>query len=261
MKSLPLSLVTMPEYLIVRLYGPLASWGGIAVGQYRPAENHPSMSGVLGLVAAALGVRREDAVEQAALRESYQMAALVHAEGTLLRDYHTTQVPSATVKKRAWPFATRREELSMPRDHLNTILSSREYYCDVLATVALWPTVDDPPYSLAEIAEALRHPAFVPYLGRKSCPLALPLMPQVVEGADLHEACDAVQFPDQEILSGIPGRGDSGTLFWDGEGVTGFESKSTYTAPKRDVPLDRMTWQFAERDEHQARVLVPEGVR
>ncbi len=98
----------MPEYLVFRLYGPMASWGGIAVGEYRPGEKSPTKSAILGLIGAALGIRRDDAVAQARLRDSYRMATIAHAPGTLLRDYHTTQVAPEIARKRNWKFATRR---------------------------------------------------------------------------------------------------------------------------------------------------------
>ncbi|WP_295540003.1 CRISPR-associated protein Cas5, partial [Thiolapillus sp.] len=50
----------MDDYLVFQLYAPLASWGGQAVGQERPSDDHPGRSALLGLLAAALGIRREE---------------------------------------------------------------------------------------------------------------------------------------------------------------------------------------------------------
>ncbi len=44
----------MDNYLVFQLYAPLAAWGGQAVGQERPSDDHPSRSALLGLLAAAL---------------------------------------------------------------------------------------------------------------------------------------------------------------------------------------------------------------
>ena len=38
-----------------------------------------------------------------------------------------------------------------------------------------------PPYPLIDLKQHLENPVFNLYLGRKSCPLALPLQPQVVQ--------------------------------------------------------------------------------
>ncbi len=251
----------MPEYLVFRLYGPMASWGGIAVGEYRPGEKSPTKSAVLGLIGAALGVRRDDAATQARLRDGYRMATIAHTPGSLLRDYHTTQVAPEIARKRNWRFATRREELSLSRETLNTILSTREYLCDAFYTVCLRGATAEPPYPLAEIAERLRNPVFTLYLGRKSCPIALPVQAQIVTGTNLHEALKAAAFQDQEFLKKLPERGAEGILCWEGDDETGFPAEAAYATPRRDLPTDRAKWLFEERVEREARVTIPEEVR
>ena len=48
------------EYLLFRLYGPLASWGEIAVGESRHTAAYPGKAALIGLLAAALGIRRDE---------------------------------------------------------------------------------------------------------------------------------------------------------------------------------------------------------
>ena len=55
----------MKDYLLFRLHGALASWGDIAVGDIRPSYRYPSKSAVIGLLAAALGVERDEHHKQA----------------------------------------------------------------------------------------------------------------------------------------------------------------------------------------------------
>ncbi|MFC7557403.1 type I-E CRISPR-associated protein Cas5/CasD [Pseudoroseomonas wenyumeiae] len=133
---------------------------------------------MLGLIGACLGLEREDAPAQAALATDYGLALLCHAPGRLLADFHTAQVPSTRRNQR---FATRAQELAAPE--LNTILSRRDYRSGAWHLAALWAR-GQPRWSLEAIAEAMRNPVFVPYLGRKSCPLGLPLAPDCVEGTD-----------------------------------------------------------------------------
>ena len=52
------------DFLVFQLQAPLAAWGDIAVGECRPTMAYPGQSALLGLLAAALGVRREDAEAQ-----------------------------------------------------------------------------------------------------------------------------------------------------------------------------------------------------
>ena len=48
------------DYLVMRLYAPLSSWGTVAVGEDRPTVNYPTRSAVLGLLGAALGIKRSE---------------------------------------------------------------------------------------------------------------------------------------------------------------------------------------------------------
>ena len=81
----------MKEYLFFRLYGPIASWGDIAVGVQRPSFDHPSKSAIMGLLAAALGIKRNEEEKHTALVNSYNFAVMINSSGILLRDYHTVQ--------------------------------------------------------------------------------------------------------------------------------------------------------------------------
>ncbi|WP_315850039.1 type I-E CRISPR-associated protein Cas5/CasD, partial [Salmonella enterica] len=71
-------------------------------------------------------------------------------------------------------YYTRRDELTLAPDEVGTLISQREYRCDGYWHVAIRAT-PDAPHSLSELREALLTPHFPLYLGRKSCPLALPL--------------------------------------------------------------------------------------
>ena len=47
--------------LLLRLAAPLQSWGASSKFGRRATEREPTKSGVIGLVAAALGIRRTEA--------------------------------------------------------------------------------------------------------------------------------------------------------------------------------------------------------
>jgi CRISPR system Cascade subunit CasD len=249
----------MADYLLFRLYGPLAAWGVIAVGQERGSDTQPSKSAMIGLLAAALGIRRNQEERLAVLAAGYGFAVRVESAGVLLRDYHTAQVPSASnMKKR--PHRTRRDELLIPRHDLNTVLSSREYRCDALYTVALW-ALPDAPYSLAALAAALMKPQFTLYLGRKSCPLSLPVQAQVVTAEHLAAALTQVSFHDEAILANNLKRDSSPTLHWE-EGIEEQGLTALLTVTRRDQPLSRRRWQFRERRERRGyaeATQLPEG--
>ncbi len=230
----------MTEYLVFKLYGPMAAWGDIAVGEYRPSFAHPSKSAVIGLLAAALGIRRDEEERQRSLAESCSFAVRVDAMGTLLRDYHTVQVPSA---KKGVTHYTRQSELLAEK--VNTILSTRDYRCDAAYTVVL-RLREGAPYDAQMLAEKLSKPNFHLYLGRKSCPLALPLQPKVVQAANFKEAFDEVSFEKDDLLRLL--LSSQVGIYWENEDESGYESEHIVT--RRDEPISRKRWQFSERHEN-----------
>lgn len=239
----------MTEYLLFRLYGPMASWGDIAVGEVRPSLTHPTKSAMLGLVAAALGIDRADEAAQSALARGYGFAVLVESMGTSLIDYHTAQVPPAGGGKKKRLYPTRKDELeTLARNDLSTILSRRTYRMDALATVILWVRNLQAPYTLNEIATALDHPQYVLSLGRKSCPLALPLEAQVVSASTIHEALAKKSFVTWEPLKCIRVAA-APRLFWEDGTDAGIKAQHTYE--RRDQPRSRRRWQFDVRNEHE----------
>lgn len=248
------------ETLIFQLHAPLSSWGEVAVGEYRPSAEYPSQSALHGLLGAALGIDRDDDAAQASLRAGYRLAVGVLRQGRLLRDYHTAQVPSRTdLKKR--PHATRRDELSLPKTDLNTILSSRDYRQDAAALVAV-QMLADAPYSLAQLAEALKNPKFVLYLGRKSCPVAAPLHPCILSARTINAAFSDYQkelsalwlqhFPKQSAptslaVNKIAWGDDFGS---DDSSVIGVQRDLSIV--RKDQVITRQGWQFADHSEHIA---------
>ncbi len=243
----------MTKHLVFRLYGPMASWGDVAVGTYRPTFDHPSKSAVMGLLAAAIGIRRDEDVKLRKLTESYDFAVRVDASGMMLRDYHTSQVPSSGSGRNKKYFATRKDELAASQKDMKTILSMRDYYCDAAYSVCLWSKSDDVPYSLENLAQKLKEPEFVLYLGRKSCPLAMPVDAKVVSGVNIQDVFGTMKI---DTLLGNLQKDDSMRLYWEGGQNAGVPAMHTIT--RRDDPLSRRRWQFADRNEHFA-VVQPGG--
>lgn len=249
----------MTDYLIFRLYAPLASWGEAAVGEARPSATYPGKGAVLGLLGAALGIRRDDDAGQMQLRESIAMGVKQYTPGMLMRDYHTVQMPAAQSKV---SYHTRKEELSGPRDALKTILSSRDYRCDGLWTVAVWLT-PKATLTLSELEKALKTPYYPLYLGRKSCPPAAPLAPQRRQCCTLKEALD-VAFP----ALAFNGREDKTVLRYPDEALYAWEGEasrldgSDQMAEHNDVwdlPLNRRRWQFGPRLEFRRTIAAEEA--
>lgn len=227
----------MQEYLIFQLYSPLASWGEEAVGEVRHSAPVPTRSALLGLLAAAVGIRRDEEERLSAFHSAYYFA--VHAlasQERWLRDYHTVSVPRENKKYR---YHTRREELRLAPQEVGTLISQREYRCDAYWHVAV-SVRPDAPYSLAALRAALLNPHFPLYLGRKSCPLALPLAPQLLSGELRQVLLQAAETLRPAELSDF--LAPSGHCYWDDP-----DEKSLLWQQKQrsnSQPLNRQRWQF-----------------
>ncbi len=234
----------MPRYLVFTLHASLAAFGGVAVGERRPGWDRPGRSAVFGLIAGALGIDRAEEAKQIALDRGYGLAIRTDAAGRMLTDYHTAQVPPSERRRRRLP--TRAAELAEAT--LETVLTRREYRSDALHLIALWERAEAP-HTLERLAEALQAPFYTPYIGRKSCPLALPLAPLVIEKNDVPAA-----FAARVAAASAPEQCLRATLHATPGGVAmDAEAADTRDVPRieqrRDLLASRARWQFALRAE------------
>lgn len=256
------------RWLLMDLLAPMASFGGPAPGSVRDTDLMPSRGALLGLIAAALGIRRDAAEAQAALGTALLFAVRVQGDAPLLRDYHTAQAPKESAMK-GRPRMTRRDELSVPKNELNTVLSDRYYHCDFHATVGV--VSEDPQYAVDRLAQALATPVFTLYLGRKSCPLHWPLDPQIEDAdswqdalalRDAYQSDRAQQWSRQRSMRALPfaARSDVATsptiqrFAWDSALPFGQKLPNEREVVRRDDPISRTRWLFAERRQRRAEI-------
>src|SRR5258706_7392558 len=253
------------DFLVFQLQAPLSSWGEPAVGEFRGTAEHPTQSAIVGLLGAALGLLRDDEAAHAALRDGYGYAIGLQSSGSLLRDYHTAQVPPRSALK-GRPQATRRDELAVPKRELPTILSTRDYRQNAASLVAIQRRDGPaPPYTFAALAEALRRPRFVLYLGRKACPPGAPLWPQIIGAesakdafvryAQFHEAA-RVAAADSRGRVPLEGIAPLTRIAFDDHIEAGIERD--LTTLRKDRLIRRRGWQFGDRNEHVA-LITPEA--
>lgn len=239
------------EYLIFQLQAPISAWGDTAVGEYRPTANYPSESALIGLLGAALGIERTEELRHQSLVAELRFAIGVQSTGRLLRDYHTAQVPGRVQLKNR-PHRTRRDELSIPKEELNTILSTRDYRQDAACLVAV-QTIPEASTQLSELAQAIQQPKFVLCLGRKSCPPSVPLWPQIIEADNALQAMEMYR----EKLGATSGEKQLPLerLVW-GVGVEAGVAHDLQTV-RKDRLLSRAHWQFGDRTEFVALLQPP----
>lgn len=126
--------------LLLRFAAPMQAWGADSRFDFRKTNREPTKSGVVGLLAAALGLQRDAPLnELTALR----MGVRVDREGVLLRDFH------------------------MVHGEKSSYVTTRYYLCDAVFLVGVF---SEDEVLMRRLEEAVRCPAFPLFLGRRSCP-------------------------------------------------------------------------------------------
>jgi len=135
--------------LLLRLAGPMQSWGTTSHFDQRDTGKEPSKSGVIGLLAAAFGIDREVWDERLQMLAALTMGVRHDRPGVLKRDYQTTQ-----------------NIISAHRKSIQeTAVTPRDYLADAVFLVGL----EGPDRNLLESARvALKNPVWPLALGRKS---------------------------------------------------------------------------------------------
>lgn len=227
----------MPNFLILKLDGPMQAWGDHTYEDFRPSRDFPTRSGLLGLLAACLGIEREDTDSQVRLADSVEFS--VRADLAVFRPEQHER-GGRTVKRSAARLAdfhtvlaarlVKREPNGTPKANPNPVVSRREYLYDARFTVAVGQR-DEAAFPLETIEVYLRKPVYTPSLGRRSCPLARPLL-------------DSENFM-VEAENGIEALGMvapvGGSIYAE---TTSGEGKPMVV---RDIPMHRNKRQFATR--------------
>ncbi|WP_043843470.1 type I-E CRISPR-associated protein Cas5/CasD [Amycolatopsis taiwanensis] len=144
----------VPTSLALCFDAPMQSWGVDSRFVIRDTAAEPTKSGVVGLLAAALGVQRHDDKKVADLA-NLRMGVRVDREGIVERDYHTTQnVPTTE-----------------GTGH-RTVVSNRYYLADALFLVVL----EGDRALLASLHAAVQRPHWPLSFGRKAFLPARPLV-------------------------------------------------------------------------------------
>lgn len=133
--------------LLLRLAGPLQSWGTSSRFTRRATDRTPSKSGIVGLLAAAQGRRRTDPLEELL---SLRFAVRTEQPGRIERDFQTA---------------------GRPGERTPVSISTRHYLADAVFLAA----IEGDTNLLEGLDGALRRPYFPLFLGRRSCPPAGPI--------------------------------------------------------------------------------------
>lgn len=175
-------------FLVFQLRAPLGAFGN-AQAEVRHTSMTPRRSAVLGLLAAALGLDRSQAQEFSDLSDHVVIATAELREPHLLMDFHTVQSPvalsSVTIDRSRADQLRRVAAACRDGSYRGTIVTQRAYLQDGHWLIAVWADAEE---RLRRLCDALEHPQFALYLGRKSCPLSAFTVPLVVNAAAAEDA-------------------------------------------------------------------------
>lgn len=143
--------------LLLRLVGPMQSWGTTSRFDQRDTGKEPSKSGVIGLLAAAMGIDRNDDWKKLEPLALLSMGVRHDRSGVLKRDYQTAGCAKGDTVIKANGKQTGEDE--------GGIVSERYYLADASFLVGL--EGNDRGY-LERVHAKLKNPTWPLALGRKS---------------------------------------------------------------------------------------------
>lgn len=142
--------------IVMKFQGPLQSYGTDSHFETRHTDDHPSKGAVLGLVAAALGIQREETTKLQELCNLH-MVVRVDQVGQICRDY----------------------QIAKPKYKKDPYVTCRYYLEDAVFLVA----IEGEDELIKRIYEALKKPYFAPFYGRRSCPVNYDFLLGLYEGS------------------------------------------------------------------------------
>jgi CRISPR system Cascade subunit CasD len=160
---------------LLHLKGPMMSFGDKGFGQIREAGGYPSRSVVLGIIAAAIGIGRNDE-RLLELHRSLRVHVAAIMPGDPGIDYHIVQ-PMEYEEESLYLHRRRREDVS-------SVITWREYLYDAHFMAVVEGDDSD---LVEQCRQALRSPVYTAYLGRRSCPPSLPLQPHAIGNGTIDE--------------------------------------------------------------------------
>lgn len=170
--------------LLLRLTGPMQSWGTSSRFQLRRTDTYPSKSGVLGMMLCAMGIRREDSPNALVRLTALSMGVRVDRRGISDWDYHTA---GAKIGIRKAEGGIKR---TLSTGEYETLLSRRQYLYDASFLVALQGDAD----VIGSCARALDNPVWPVFLGRKCCVPSEPILAGIGSFDTVGEALSSVSW-------------------------------------------------------------------
>lgn len=234
----------MAEFLVLRLRGPLMSFGAVTVDEIRPTYDLPTQSMLTGLVANALGWRFKEGARLNRLQERIVYGARLDREGEALVDYQNAHIRK---DQAMWRFRSDAPLVRSGGAGYNNAQRWRHYRADAVVTVTMTLVPADEEPTLEQVGAALYHPARPLFLGRIGCPPSDYL--HVGERVFADSVREAFTLASNPETPGAQRRAE-----WPAEDALAGESDTARRIMER---TDQRNW---EDDLHQGRRLVAGGL-
>lgn len=159
----------MASTLLIRIEGPLQAWGAEGAALTRPTRTEPTFSGIIGLLANALGCTRdEDLTDLAGLR----FGVRCDRPGTVVRDYHTAGAGPFPRTSARFPGGVMQANGKIPSDPDRRLVPTERY---LVSDAAFLCGLEGDDALIDELDNALATPARPLFLGRKANPPSAPI--------------------------------------------------------------------------------------
>jgi len=233
------------KFLALYLRAPLQSWGAASKFGDRGTLDAPTRSGLLGMIAAACGIDKNDEARdrewlERARTAKLSLIVLAFRRGDRMTDYHT--VGARYDKDDPWQkrmIPTKAEDGSPKKD---PTVTHRDYLTDSVFGAVI--SGDDE--LVAEMAEGLSNPVWGVWFGRKSCIPTEPILVGVFESDDA--AKDAIKERFRRSLE----RGKGKVAGVEGESVA-FSVVEASAGEAEEMILD-VPVSFTRREYHARRI-------
>lgn len=137
--------------LLLKFNAPIQSWGTSLKLKDHDTDQYPSKSGVIGMIASALGRKRNDDISDLV---NLRFGVRIDQAGLIIDDFQVSEIPAKEKK-----------------------IGHRKYITDADFTCGI--EADDK--IIENIKEALQHPANALFLGRRGCPVTIDLIEKITQ--------------------------------------------------------------------------------
>lgn len=199
----------MARFLVLRFEAPLVAFGDVSVDAIGPVSDLPSASMITGLLANALGWRREDRAALQRLQDRLIHGARLDRVAERFTEFQTAELAKSD---QGWTTRGRPEgRAGGAGSYEGPHIRRRDHDADLSAVVVLTLEPADEAPTLDDLAAALDRPFRPLFIGRKPCLPAAPISGGLVEAEDLLTALRRIPLapprrrsPERDVLVELP---------------------------------------------------------